>query len=110
MNMVSISKCNMSTCAYNMDGACHTLAITVGPHAECNTYVHASSRGGFPKVKGGIGACTASNCKFNNKLECQAPQVDVAVDEKHADCQTFQTEGKKDVLTFNDEDNAFKST
>ena len=47
MNMVSISKCNMSTCAYNMDGACHTLAITVGPHAECNTYVHASSRGGF---------------------------------------------------------------
>jgi len=73
-----------------MDGACHTLAITVGPHAECNTYVHASSRGGFPEVKGGIGACTASGCKFNDKLECQASKVDVAVDAKHADCKTFQ--------------------
>jgi len=90
MNMVSISKCNMSTCAYNVDGACHTLAITVGPHAECNIYVHASSGGGFPEVKGGIGACTASGCKFNDKLECQASKVDVAVDAKHADCKTFQ--------------------
>ena len=90
MNMTAISKCNMSTCAYNKDGACHTLGITVGPHAECNTYVHASSRGGFPDIKGGIGACTASNCKFNEKLECQAAQVDVAVDAKHADCKTFQ--------------------
>ena len=90
MNMVSISKGNMPTCAYNMDGACHTLAITVGPHAECNTYVHASSRGGFPEVTGGIGACTASSCKFNKLLECQASKVDVAVDAKHADCQTFQ--------------------
>lgn len=89
MNMVSISKCNMSTCAYNLEGCCHTLAITVGPHAECNTYVHASSRGGFPEVKGGIGACTASGCKFNDKLECQASKVDVAIDAKHADCKTF---------------------
>ena len=90
MNMTAISKCNMSTCAYNKEGACHTLGITVGPHAECNTYVHASSRGGFPDIKGGIGACTASSCKFNEKLECQASQVDVDVDAKHADCKTFQ--------------------
>ena len=109
MNMVSISKCSMSTCAYNMEGACHTLGINVGPHAECNTYVHASARGGFAEVKAGVGACTASNCKFNNKLECKAPKVEVAVDDKHADCQTFQAEGKSDALTFNDEDNAFKS-
>ena len=76
----------MSTCAYFKDGACHTLGITVGPHAECNTYVHASSRGGFPEVKGGIGACLASGCKFNNKLECQAKEVNVPTDAKHADC------------------------
>ena len=57
MDMVGISKCSMVTCAYYKAGACHTLGITVGPHAECNTYVHASSRGGFPEVKGGIGAC-----------------------------------------------------
>ncbi|HXY73697.1 MAG TPA: DUF1540 domain-containing protein [Dehalococcoidales bacterium] len=89
MNMVSISKCNMSTCAYNMSGTCHTPGITVGPHAECNTYVHASSRGGFPEVQGGVGACMASSCTFNDKLECKAQKIDVAVDEKHADCKTF---------------------
>jgi hypothetical protein len=91
MNMTVISKCNMSTCAYNnKDESCHTLGITIGPHAECNTYVHASSRGGFTEVKGGIGACLTSSCKFNTKLECQAAKVDVAIDDKHADCQTFQ--------------------
>ncbi len=90
MKMTGISKCSMSTCAYNKEASCHTLGITVGPHAECNTYVHASSRGGFPEVTGGVGACLASSCKFNDKLECQAAKVDVATDEKHADCKTFQ--------------------
>jgi hypothetical protein len=89
MNMSVISKCNMSTCAYNMDGGCHTLGITVGPHAECNTYVHTSSRGGFPGTHGGVGACMTSSCTFNDRLECKASKVDVAVDEKHADCKTF---------------------
>ena len=109
MKMVTISKCNVSTCAYNKGESCHTLGITVGPHAECNTYVHASSRGGFPGIQGGIGACLTSNCKFNDKLECQAAEVVVAVDDKHGDCQTFQMKGKQDALTFIDEDNAYKS-
>jgi len=91
------------------------LGITIGPHGECNTYVHASTRSGstrsgFPKVKGGVGACIASSCKFNNQLECKASKIDVAIDDKHADCQTFEMERKQDVLTFKDEDNAYKST
>ncbi len=90
MDMTGISKCNMLSCAYNKEGSCHTMGITVGPHAECNTYVHASSRGGFPEVKGGIGACLASNCKFNDMLECKAVEVEVTTDEKHADCATYQ--------------------
>ena len=100
MKMVSIAKCTMSTCAYNMEGGCHTLGISVGPHAECNTYLHASSRGGFPEVKGGIGACTASGCKFNNKLEWQAPKVDVAVDAKHAGCKTFQAKQQAKTMAY----------
>jgi len=72
MKMTSISKCNMAACAYNKEDSCHTPGITVGPHGECSTYVHASSRGGFSKVNAGVGACTASSCKFNNQLECQA--------------------------------------
>jgi len=89
MDMSEVSKCNMSTCAYNIDGACHTLGINIGPHAECNTYVHASSRGGFEGVQSGVGACMTSNCKFNVKLECRATKINVAVDGKHADCKTF---------------------
>jgi hypothetical protein len=47
MGMAQVGKCEMGSYAYNMDGLCHTLAITVRPHAECNTYVHGSSKGGF---------------------------------------------------------------
>jgi hypothetical protein len=90
MKMTGISKCNMLICAFNNEGSCHTPGITVGPHAECNTYVHHSSRGGFPEIKGGIGACLAASCKFNDRLECQASDVNVASDDKHADCATFQ--------------------
>jgi hypothetical protein len=90
MNMTEISKCGMSVCAYNKAGSCHTLGITVGPHAECNTYVHHTSRGGFPEVNGGIGACLAASCRFNDQLECRAPDVKVASDDKHADCTTFE--------------------
>ncbi|MBI4188416.1 MAG: DUF1540 domain-containing protein, partial [Chloroflexi bacterium] len=59
--MSLISKCNMVNCAYNKDNYCRTLGITVGPHAECNTYTHASSRGGYADAKAGIGACLASD-------------------------------------------------
>ncbi len=90
MDMTQISKCVMESCAYNTDGLCHTLAITVGPHAECNTYVHASSKGGFEEANGGIGACLASECKFNDRLECGAPNIDVSSHDKHADCETFE--------------------
>lgn len=90
MNMTQIAKCDMSSCAYNMEGVCRTLAITVGAHAECNTYNHGSSKGGFKEAKGGIGACLASDCKFNDQLECAIPKVNVASHDRHADCETFR--------------------
>ena len=89
MNMSPVTECSMMKCAYNSDGLCHTLAITVGPHAECDTYVHASSRGGFLEVKGGVGACLASNCMFNENMECRARGIGVVAHDKHADCETF---------------------
>jgi hypothetical protein len=89
MDMSSIAKCTMSNCAYNAGGMCHTPAITVGGHAECNTFVHASARGGFRDVQGAVGACQASDCTFNKNLECMAPDVSVSGHEKHADCLTF---------------------
>ena len=89
MDMTQITKCNMETCAYNQDAACHTLGINVGPHAECNTYTHGSSKGGKQEVNGAIGACLASDCMFNDMLECNAPSIDVSSHERHADCGTF---------------------
>ena len=90
MDMTGIAQCNMDSCAYNSKMQCHTKAITVGPHAECNTYVHASARGGFDELRGGIGSCLASDCSFNSSLECCAPSVEVSGHDKHADCTTFE--------------------
>ncbi|OGO21506.1 MAG: hypothetical protein A2144_05005 [Chloroflexi bacterium RBG_16_50_9] len=90
MDMTQIKSCNMESCAYNMEGLCHTLGINVGAHAECNTYTHASPKGGFWEVKGGIGACLSAECKFNDRLECGAPNINVAGHDRHADCGTFE--------------------
>ena len=90
MEMTLISECNLETCAFNKNRMCRTWGITVGPHGECNTFVHASARGGFPEIHGGLGACLASNCQFNVSLECRAANVKIALDdEKHADCKTY---------------------
>jgi len=83
MEMTQIGNCNM-------DRLCHTLAITVGPHALCDTYIHGSSKGGFSDANGGIGSCLAADCKFNEQLECRAPEIDVSSHDKHADCETFE--------------------
>ena len=92
MEMIKITACNMSSCVYNKANCCHTPGITVGPHAECNTYSHASAKGGFEEIKGGVGACLAASCKFNERLECKAPGIKVATHDRHPDCETFQEE------------------
>jgi hypothetical protein len=89
MEMTGIGKCDMSNCAYNMSDMCHTLGITVGSHAECNTYTHRSEQGGFMEVEGGIGACMASDCSYNKSLECTASGVEISNHQRHADCQTY---------------------
>lgn len=89
-NMSTIRTCSMSVCVYNKDNRCITPGITVGPHAECNTFNHNTAKGGFADINGGVGACLASDCKFNEKFECKAPKIDVAVHERHPDCGTFQ--------------------
>ncbi|HXX59549.1 MAG TPA: DUF1540 domain-containing protein [Dehalococcoidales bacterium] len=90
MNMTKVSECLMTDCAFNKAQRCHTWGINIGPHTECHTYVHASTRGGFTEVHGGVGACLSTNCKFNDKMECTAKDIMVNVDEeKHSDCKTF---------------------
>lgn len=90
MDMTLVLKCDMSTCAYNKRNLCHISGINVGPHAECNTYTHGSARGGFAEIKGAIGACMASDCKFNDQLECVASDINVSGHDRHADCEKYQ--------------------
>ncbi len=88
--MPQVRQCNVSYCAYNRDNICHTLAITVGPHAECSTFNHGSRKCGYMGVKSGVGACLATDCRFNNELECAAPNINVDSHSEHADCATFE--------------------
>ncbi len=90
MDMSLVSKCNVSDCAYNAENNCCTPGINVGAHAQCNTFIHGSRKGGSRQAKSGIGACLASECQWNTELECQASNVDVTVHNGHADCHTFR--------------------
>lgn len=90
METAQIKMCDMSNCAYNTDDMCHTIGINVGAHAECNTYNHGSSKGGFPDTRTGVGSCFASDCRFNGLLECKVTNISVANHGRHADCKTFQ--------------------
>ena len=59
--MVRITSCNVTECAYNKHNACHTLAITVGgpsdPCPSCDTYLSTSQKGGIMDVQGGVRVC-----------------------------------------------------
>lgn len=91
MDMSEIARCDMVNCTYNSNRVCHTLGINVGPHAECNTYITSgNNKSGFKEVKGAIGACLASECKFNDLLECRASNINMGSHQIHADCETFQ--------------------
>ena len=68
MKMNQITTCNMTDCAYNRQNCCRTLGITVGPHTECNTFRHASTRGGFIEIQGGVGASSAADCEYNDSI------------------------------------------
>jgi hypothetical protein len=81
----------MNICSYKKEKQCHTLAISIGPHAECSTFNYrGNSSGGFQEVTGGIGACIASDCQFNQELECRDPNIDVRDHQTHADCETYK--------------------
>ncbi|WP_136516191.1 DUF1540 domain-containing protein [Geomonas edaphica] len=92
--MVKITSCNVTQCAYNKHNSCHTLAITVGGPSdacpECDTFMQGSQKGGIMDVQGGIGACKVENCSYNQSLECTASAVDVGMHESHPDCFTYK--------------------
>jgi hypothetical protein len=90
--MAKIASCEVLECSYNRgDGGCHTMAITVGDTScpMCDTYTRKTERAGDLGVYGGVGACRADDCRYNESLECKADFISVGKHSGHADCKTY---------------------
>ncbi|RBQ15916.1 DUF1540 domain-containing protein [Spongiactinospora rosea] len=91
MEMPVINACEVEECAYNTEGACHALAITVGDvrHAHCDTFFRTPAKGGDPLGIGQVGACKMADCRHNSQFECHAPGINVGYVESAANCLTY---------------------
>ncbi len=91
MEMVKITQCDATECAYNFGQKCHAMAITVGSAIDrkCDTFCRSETKGGFPDVIGGVGACKVASCSHNQKLECSAPEIQIGYAADEIDCLTF---------------------
>jgi hypothetical protein len=93
MNMPNVSRCEAKECAYNMNQACHALAITIGDgtHPMCDTFTDAGAKGGDASMTAKVGACKVGSCRWNAKLECSAANITVSLHEGNCpDCATFK--------------------
>lgn len=93
MEMPMIMGCDAPECAYNTEGMCHALAITVGDEmaAMCDTFCNMSMSAGDPDANGCVGACKMSDCNQNQRLECVAPAINVGHRGSEIDCLTYAT-------------------
>lgn len=91
MKIPKVLECDVSNCAYNNGGKCHTLGITVGgPEPYCDTFVAAETiKGGMRDVNAEVGACKVQGCRFNKMLECSISGIHVKKLEGCASCATF---------------------
>ena len=93
MDMPKVERCRVTECCYNMQEACHALAITVGgngSHPACDTYCDYRVKGGDQSAIAGVGACKVSECVYNQSLACAALGITVGRAQDEADCLTFQ--------------------
>lgn len=86
-----VSRCEVSECAYNMDKACHAIAIHVasGPHPICGTFLKSMARSGTGSRAAHVGSCKASACRHNSGFQCGAPNIQVDYCWGYVDCRTF---------------------
>lgn len=91
MQMPKVQECDVDQCAYNTDGKCHALAITIGDgeNPMCDTFCQSSSKGGVKGSTAGVGACKVTACRHNQMLECSAKRISVGWEGQQADCLTF---------------------
>lgn len=93
MKMPKVMDCTVKDCAYNMDKACHAMAITIGEDAHtpaCDTFFQSKTHGGVKDMTAGVGACKTADCQYNRDFECSAPNIHVGMKGKQPDCLTFE--------------------
>lgn len=94
--MSMVKGCTARECAYNVNEACHALAITVGDAGDpmCDTFFSSPFHGVAESIAAGVGACKVGDCRHNAGLECMAGSINVGVEfhpeRGHADCMTFE--------------------
>jgi hypothetical protein len=87
----NILECQATDCAYNHDGTCRTIAITVGgPDPLCDTFVSADVKGGVLNATAKVGACKVGNCAHNERLECMVGAIRVVYQNGRALCALYQ--------------------
>lgn len=91
IEMSVVSECAAAECAYNINKACHALAITIGDgiHPGCDTFFNGSGQVKEVGQAAGIGACKTTICKFNDGLECRTDSIRVGHVQNKVNCMTF---------------------
>lgn len=91
MDTAGVAGCEVRCCAYNVEGACHARAITIGDtvHPACDTFIEARHHVRRNTRDAGVGACKVTRCRFNVDFECEASAIRVGTHDDHGDCLTF---------------------
>jgi hypothetical protein len=91
MKICKVARCDAPDCAYNREGACHTLAITVGDDSNpmCDTFCKTQQKGGDAMTFASVGACKVAACSHNESLECQLTRITVGWNGSEPDCLSF---------------------
>lgn len=58
---------------------------------QCDTLVKLPTKRGADDVTGAVGACKSQDCRYNNALECSAPEIRIGHHGDHADCRTYRS-------------------
>ena len=91
IEMPDVRRCQVETCAFNVEDGCRARAITVGAGMvpACDTFFDSTGPSMSASRVAGVGACKNAECKFNTELECQAEAIMVATGGSLPACQTF---------------------
>jgi hypothetical protein len=90
MSLPIIQRCEVTSCFFNTNQACHAPAITVGnTHPACDTFTSTPNHTAR-KDTGAVGACHITDCRYNDAMLCTAPEIVVLGHSGHADCGTYQ--------------------